>query len=58
MNQLGSKLTVHMYGRFGSTQTQVTAKSMEFRGDLARVIAQQMSHFVDQVVTADEIIWI
>jgi hypothetical protein len=47
-----------MCGRSGNTQTQVTAKSMEFRGDLARVIAQQMSRFVDQAVTADEIIWI
>jgi hypothetical protein len=56
MNQLGSKPTAHMFGPFGSTPTQVTAKFMEFLGDLDRVIAQLMSLFVDQAVTAEEII--
>jgi hypothetical protein len=42
INRLGNNRTALMSGRFGNTQTQVTAKFMEFLGDLELVTAQLM----------------
>jgi hypothetical protein len=42
INRLGNNQTALMSGRFGNTQTQVTAKFMEFLGDLELVTAQLM----------------
>jgi len=47
-----------MCGRSGSTQTLVIANFMEFLGAHHLASAQSMSHFVAQVVTVAEIIWI
>jgi hypothetical protein len=58
MKRLGSKPTVLMSGRFGSTQTQVIESFMEFRGDHLLGIAQLMSRFAAQVAIVVETIWI
>jgi hypothetical protein len=58
INLPGNNLTALMSGRFGNTRTQVTAKFMEFLGDLELVTAQLMSHCVVRVETADETILI
>ena len=58
MNLRGSKRTALMFGHSGSTQTQVIENYTEYLGVQNRVTVQLTSRFVDQAVTADEIIWI